>query len=89
MAARQLRDLQVARCTQCSGVFLDRADLALLSELETENQVLKHRLAVRSSADTRVGAAGSKASRAMRIHRFMARSSSRARTQRRCCRGSR
>ncbi len=36
MAARRLRDVQVARCESCSGVFLDRADLALLSELEND-----------------------------------------------------
>lgn len=36
MEERQLRDLRVARCTSCSGIFLDRADLALLSELETD-----------------------------------------------------
>ena len=36
MVTRQLRDVQVARCSACSGVFLDRADLALLSELEND-----------------------------------------------------
>ena len=36
MVARQLRDLRVARCASCAGVFLDRADLALLSELEND-----------------------------------------------------
>ena len=36
MAARQLRDVQVARCSACGGVFLDRADLAALSELESD-----------------------------------------------------
>ena len=36
MTARHVRDAQVARCSSCSGVFLDRADLALLSELEND-----------------------------------------------------
>lgn len=36
MAARQLRDLEIARCSSCGGVFLDRADLSLLSELESD-----------------------------------------------------
>ena len=36
MVNRQLREVEIARCTSCSGVFLDRADLALLSELEND-----------------------------------------------------
>ena len=34
MESRQLRELQVLRCTSCSGIFLDRADMGLLGELE-------------------------------------------------------
>ena len=36
MVDRELRELTITRCTSCSGVFLDRADLSLLSELETD-----------------------------------------------------
>jgi Zn-finger nucleic acid-binding protein len=36
MESRQLRELQVMRCTSCSGIFLDRADLGLLSDLESD-----------------------------------------------------
>lgn len=36
MESRQLRELQVMRCTSCAGIFLDRADLGLLSELESD-----------------------------------------------------
>ena len=36
MVARPLRDVEVARCSSCAGVFLDRADLAVLSELESD-----------------------------------------------------
>lgn len=36
MVARHVRDAEVARCSACAGVFLDRADLSALSELENE-----------------------------------------------------
>lgn len=36
MSGRQVRDVEVARCSGCSGVFLDRANRAELSELETD-----------------------------------------------------
>jgi Zn-finger nucleic acid-binding protein len=36
MTARQLREVVVLRCSSCGGVFLDRADLALLTELEND-----------------------------------------------------
>ena len=36
MERRQLRELQVLRCTSCSGIFLDRADMGLLSDLESD-----------------------------------------------------
>lgn len=36
MRTHQLGDLQVARCTGCSGVFLDRAELGILSEAESD-----------------------------------------------------
>lgn len=36
MATRQLREVVVLRCSTCGGVFLDRADLALLTELEND-----------------------------------------------------
>jgi uncharacterized protein len=36
MLPRRLREVEVARCSGCSGVFLERADLAMLSELESD-----------------------------------------------------
>lgn len=36
MRTHRLRELQVARCTSCSGIFLQRADLAALSEAEND-----------------------------------------------------
>ena len=36
MLPRRLREVEVARCSGCSGVFLERADLATLSELEND-----------------------------------------------------
>jgi uncharacterized protein len=36
MSTHQLGELEVARCSSCSGVFLDRAELGLLSEAEND-----------------------------------------------------
>jgi len=36
MRGRQLREVQIARCEGCGGIFLDRADLTLLTELEND-----------------------------------------------------
>ena len=36
MSARPLREVEVAQCSSCSGVFLERADLSALSELEND-----------------------------------------------------
>lgn len=36
MHPRQLGELQVARCAACSGIFLERAELGLLSEAEND-----------------------------------------------------
>lgn len=36
MRTFQLREVEVARCSSCRGLFLDRADLAVLSELEND-----------------------------------------------------
>ena len=36
MLRRQLREVVLARCSACSGIFLDRADLAVLSEAEND-----------------------------------------------------
>ena len=36
MRTHRMRDLEVVRCTSCRGVFLDRADLGLLSEAEND-----------------------------------------------------
>jgi uncharacterized protein len=36
MASRPQREVVVTRCSSCSGVFLERADLATLSELEND-----------------------------------------------------
>ena len=36
MSARRIREIEVFRCAACAGIFLDRADLSLLSELEND-----------------------------------------------------
>jgi hypothetical protein len=36
MKVHQLGEVQVARCSECSGIFLDRAELGLLSEAEND-----------------------------------------------------
>jgi Zn-finger nucleic acid-binding protein len=36
MRAHQLRDVEIARCSSCRGIFLERADVGLLSEAENE-----------------------------------------------------
>ena len=36
MRAHQLVDVEVARCTNCSGIFLERAAVGALSESENE-----------------------------------------------------
>src|SRR4051794_27692589 len=36
MRIHRQRDAQVARCTSCAGIFLERADLAALSEAEND-----------------------------------------------------
>jgi len=36
MGSRQIGDAVVAKCTSCSGIFLERADLGALSEAEND-----------------------------------------------------
>jgi Zn-finger nucleic acid-binding protein len=36
MQRRQLGDVVVARCSSCSGIFLERSELGLLSEAEND-----------------------------------------------------
>jgi Zn-finger nucleic acid-binding protein len=36
MKVHRLGELDVARCSACSGIFLDRADLGLLTEAEND-----------------------------------------------------
>jgi Zn-finger nucleic acid-binding protein len=36
MESRRFGDVEVARCTSCSGIFLDRADLGTLVEAEND-----------------------------------------------------
>lgn len=36
MRTHQLGEVQVTRCAGCSGVFLDRAEMGLLSEAEND-----------------------------------------------------
>lgn len=36
MKTHRLGELEVSRCSSCSGVFLDRAELGLLSEAEND-----------------------------------------------------
>jgi Zn-finger nucleic acid-binding protein len=36
MASRQIGDAIVAKCTSCSGIFLERADVGALSEAEND-----------------------------------------------------
>jgi uncharacterized protein len=36
MAVRQVVHAEVARCSSCSGIFLDRADLGALGEAEND-----------------------------------------------------
>jgi Zn-finger nucleic acid-binding protein len=36
MRTHRLREVTVARCSSCSGIFLDRADLGALSDAEND-----------------------------------------------------
>jgi Zn-finger nucleic acid-binding protein len=36
MSLHQLRDAEIARCSSCRGIFIERADLGALSEAEND-----------------------------------------------------
>jgi Zn-finger nucleic acid-binding protein len=36
METRQVGEVQVAQCSSCSGIFLDRAELGVLNEAEND-----------------------------------------------------
>jgi len=36
MRLHQMRDVEIARCSSCHGIFLERADVGVLSEAEND-----------------------------------------------------